>query len=183
MTMLKTSVYILLATIFSLTFLGATQAQQSEGATTARLGVVRCGGNNFLRLGDTEIHFTFYHLRNFDSTNPITIDRMRFFDANGTVLADSAVLGLPVSFDGKLGPANNTLHPNQTAQFKSDDFLPFLPQTNRPIQLEIEWSSSKAALTLDVSVNSVSRQRDPATAAVGAERSRSIRECRSIFLR
>ena len=182
--MLKASFYALLATIFSLSIVGATRADTSEGAATARQGVVRCGGTNFLRLNGAEIHSAHYILRNFDSTKPIVIERMRIFSASGGVLFDSADLGpLPVFQNGILGPTNNTLNPNQTANFFSESILPDLPQTNRPIQLEIEWSSNRAALTLDVSLVRISRQRDPANGNIGAERSRSIRECRSIFLK
>lgn len=181
--MLKSGSCVLLTTIFSLGFASTTLADTAEGPLRAREGVVRCGGNNFLRLSGTEIQFAFYQLRNFDTTNSITIDRMRFFDATGAVLADSAVSGLPPSQNGILGPANNTLHPNQTALFDSSTFLANLPQTNRPIQLEIEWSSAGSALTLGVTVAHVSRERDPATGAMGVQRSRSESECRSIFLR
>ena len=170
--MLKASFYISLATIFSLTFAGATRAAKSEGEATARQGVVRCGGNNFLRLSNTEIHFTSYFLRNFDSTEPIIIDRMRFFDATGAILLDSAVSGLPRAQNGiLLGGSDNTLNPNETARFDSDDILPFLSPLNRPIQLEIEWSSNKAALTLDVSLAEISRERNPAGGTSGGETS------------
>src|SRR5438552_1586773 len=105
--MLKASFYILLATIFSLTFAGATRA--GEGEATARQGVVRCIGNNFLRLGDTEIQFTSWTLHNFDSTNPIVIERVRIFNSRGEILGDSAAPGssLPDSDNGLLGSANN----------------------------------------------------------------------------
>lgn len=181
--MLRMGHHVLLAAMFSMTFAQHAWADRSEGAATARQGVVRCGGSNFLRLGGTEIHTAAYILRNFDSANPIVIDRLRFFDATGAVLFDSAVGGLPQSENGILGPGNNTLGPDQTGQFNTDGIVPFLPQANRPIQMEIEWSAARPALSLDVITVRLIRQRDPATGAVQAERSRSAIECRSIVLR
>jgi hypothetical protein len=182
--MLKTSFHVLLTTILSLTFAGAAYAAKGEGEIKARQGVVRCGGNNFLRLNGTEIQFTSYVIRNFDSEIPITIDRMRFFNANGLVIFDTGPGGLlPPSENGVLGPADNTLEPNQTVQFNSDEILDFLAQTNRPIQLEIEWSAAQRALSLDAVTVRISRQRDPVTGNIQAERGRHATECRSISLR
>ena len=180
--MLRTCFNVLLVTIFWVGFAGAALADREEGETTARQGVVRCGGNNFLRLGGTEIQFASYTLRNFDATQPIVVDRMRFFDANGKVLFDTAGGALPPAENGVLGPANNTLNPNQSAQFNTNDILPFLAQTDRPIQLEIEWSARRRALGLDVITVRTARQRDPATGAMLAERGRHATGCRSILL-
>ena len=181
--MLRIGFNVLLIAIFWVGFAGAALADREEGETTARRGVVRCGGNNFLRLGGAEIQFASYNLRNFDATQPIVVDRMRFFDANGNVLFDTAGGALPPAENGVLGPANNTLNPNQTAQFNSNDILPFLAQTDRPIQLEIEWSAPRRALGLDVITVRIARQRDPATGAILAERSRDANGCRSIPFR
>ena len=171
---------VLLIAILWVGSAGAALADRGKGETTARQGVVKCGGNNFLRLGGTEIQFASYTLRNFDATQPIVVDRMRFFDANGNVLFDTAGGALPRAENGVLGPANNTLNPNQTAQFNTNDILPFLAQTDRPIQLEIEWSAPGRALGLDVITIRIARQRDPATGAILAERGRHATGCRSI---
>ncbi|MGH7946812.1 MAG: hypothetical protein ACREF9_17680 [Opitutaceae bacterium] len=181
--MIRAGYVLLLGSLLSLTVWGTAQASRSEGAATARQGVVRCGGSNFLRLGGTEIQFTSYVLRNFDSVNPIVIERMRIFDANGATLLDTAGGGLPPADNAVLGPANNTLNPNQTALYSSDALIPFLAQNNRPIQFEVEWSAKKPALSLDVITVRHSRQRDPATGAVQADRARHAVECRSIVLR
>ena len=108
---------------------------------------------------------------------------MIFFKADGSVLADTAVLGMPNSANGILGPLDNTLQPNQTALFASQDFLPFLDNPDRPIQLEIQWSAPKKALILDVSLVRTGRTRDPDTGNMLADRSRFLRECTSISLR
>ena len=182
--MLKSRIYCAVAaTIASLTFSGVAQADRGEGAATARQGVIRCGGNNFLRLGGTEIHQSFWVFRNFDSAIPIVFDRMRVWDATGAVLFDSNATGLPSSEDGQIGAGNNVLAPNQTTQFDSSTIVPFLAATNRPIQLELAWSAAKAALSLDGIAVRTSRQRDPATGAIQTERGRHAVECRSIFLK
>ena len=183
--MLRTKLYVLVVAMFSMTFAQQASADRPEGAAKGREGVVRCGGNNFLRLEGTEIHFTSYALRNLDSTNSIVIDRMRFFDAPGNVLFDSAASGLPLAANEILGPANNTLGPNQTAQFDSNDILAFLnDQRLRPIQLEIQWSASRPALSLDVTNNRIVRRRvPPPNASQQEERSRSAVPCRTIELK
>ena len=62
-------------------------------------------------------------------------DGCRVWDADGDVRFDSANGGLPPTENGILGPTNSVLGPNQTAQFNSDDIIPFLQdQTQRPIQ-------------------------------------------------
>ena len=161
------------------------EAARSESSATARQGVIRCGGNHFVRLGGSEIHFTSYAVRNFDSNIAIRIDRMRLFDGPGNVLFDSAVSGvLPPSDNGLIGGASNVLGPNQSVLFDTQTMpITFQPETNRPLQLEIEWSAPKAALTLDAFTIRISRQRDPATGAVLAERGRHAADCRSIALK
>ena len=96
---------------------------------------------------------------------------------------NSASSTLPLSETGNIGPANNVLGANQSTQFISFDFLPFLAQTQRPIQLELAWSSRKAAIMLDAVTSRISRQRDPGTGAVLQERARHALECRTISAR
>jgi hypothetical protein len=180
--MMKKSVCVLLAAALS-SFAYVAHADRSEGGATARQGTLRCGGNNFLRLGGTEIQFASWVFRNFDSTQDITLNRLRVFDANGAVLYDSATSTLPPSDEGNIGPGNNVLGPNQTAQFDSNTFLPFLPQATRPIQLELQWSSARAALTLDGITVRISRERNPTTGMQLAERGRHALECRTIAQR
>jgi len=180
--MLKLGFNALLGAIFSLGIVGAAQADRSEGETMARQGVVRCGATSHLRQGGSEVHFTNLNLRNFGAA-PITIERLRFFDATGALLFDTAGGGLPPAENGVLGPANNTLAPNQTAQFSTLDILSFLPNEQRPIQAEIQWSASQSVLTLGASATRLVRQRDPGTGNVLQERSRDANPCRSIFLK
>lgn len=174
---------ILAGMLLSLGLADTSQAANIDDDARARQGVVRCGGNNFLRLNGTEIHFTAYNFRNLSSTTPVTIERLTFFDANGAVLFDSGASGFPTFENSVLGPSDNVLEPNQTAQLNSDDVLPFLPQNQRPIQLEIAWSAPERVLTLEAIGNRISRQRDPATGAQLAERGRDGNSCRTIDTR
>ncbi len=178
----RIKLYVLLVAMFPMIFAQQAQAARGEGSTTAKQGVVRCGGNHFLRLGGSESHTATYVIRNFDAINPIVINRLRFFDATGAILFDSTSGGLPPSDNGILGPTNNTLTANQSVFYQTEDILPFLAPANRPIQLEIEWSSAQKALTLDAITVRIVRQRDPVTGAMQAERSRHAVECRSILL-
>ena len=189
--MLKKSLLLIVAAALSSVAVTA-QASKSEGGEKARQGVVRCGGNNFLRLPNmppgagSEIHFTSWVFRNFDASNDITFERMRVFDARGAVLFDSASSTLPLSSTGNVGPGDNVLEANETTQFNSNEFLPFLPATNRPIQLELQWSSPRPALTLDAITVRISRGRDPLLPQGQQqleERGRHAIECRTISTR
>ena len=181
--MIRTMLWSSLVAVCVMTFPDGVQANSSEGPATARQGVVRCGANNFLRLGGTEMHLTSYVLRNFDSTTPIVINRMRFFDATGAVILDTANGPLPPAANDVLGPTNNTLHPNRSAQYDTIDLLEPLAPLNRPGQLEIEWSAAKAVLTLDVVSVRVSRGFDATSQAMREERGRHAVECRTIVVK
>jgi hypothetical protein len=170
---------ILSGLALSLASFGEPQAADIDGDLKARGGTVRCGGSNHLRQSGTELHFSSYNLRNFGAA-PVTVERLTFFDANGMVLFDSNASGFPPFSNGVLGPADNVLEPNQTAQVDSIDVLPFLPENQRPIQLEIVWSAPARVLMLDVVGVRLVRQRDPVTGAQGQERSRDAGSCRTI---
>lgn len=140
---------------------------------------MRCGGTHSIGHGGTEIQWTNYVFRNFNSTTPITIRRLVFFDAQGGVLFDSNVNGFPGFDNGVLGPSDNVLNANQTASLHTLGMDP-LSSTQRPIQLEIEWAAPEKALTLDVAVVRSSNRRDPETRQLFEERARHLRDCRTI---
>ena len=166
----------------SLASAGVSMADQAEGEQTARSGVVSCGGTNFLRQGNTEIHFTNYNLRNLSASTPIRIDRIVVYAATGAVLFDSDVNGFPAFESGRLGPDDQVLDPKQTAQLGTDTFLPFLAEELRPLQTEITWSAPEKVLTLHVSTNRVARQ-FALPNNMGQERSREGGSCRNVTLR
>lgn len=173
---------VLAGLVLSLMSFGTLQARDVDDDAKARSGTVRCGGSNHLRQGGAEIHFTSYNLRNVSSTTPITVDRLTFFDANGSVLFDSDTSGFPPFGNGVLGPSDQVLDPNQTAQLDSTDVLPFLPQNQRPVQLEIAWSAPERVLILQAGLARIARQRDPVTGEQGQERARHSSSCRTIRL-
>jgi hypothetical protein len=175
---------VLAGLLLSLASLGPSQARDRDidDDVKARNGTVRCGGSNHLRQGGSEIHFTSYNLRNVSSTTPITIERLTFFDANGSVLFDSNTSGFPPFSNAVLGPSDNVLDPNQTAQLDSTDVLPFLPENQRPIQLEVVWSAAERVLILEAGQVRIGRQRDPVTGAQGQDRTRHSGGCRTIRL-
>ena len=152
-----------------------SHAGHADGATKARAGTVMCGGNNRLRLSGAEAHRAVYTLRDYDPDQPITVDRIRFYNAVGTVLFDSDVTGFPAFANGLLGPGNQTLQPNQSSQLTSDSLLPNLGMAVRPIQLRIDWSAPARALLMETVL--VRQVRDGVTTA---EVSRHAYECRTI---
>lgn len=166
----------------ALAWTSASMGHEAEGEQTARSGVVSCGGTNFLRQGNTEIHFTNYNLRNLSESVPIRIDRIVVYAATGAVLFDSDVNGFPLFESARLGPDDQVLEPKQTAQLGTDTFLPFLAEELRPLQTEITWSAAEKVLTLQVSTNRVARGFTPPS-NMGQERSREGGGCRNVRLR
>ena len=165
------------------TFTGTAPAAPSDGTTMASSGVVRCGGNSYVRNGSGEIHWTSYNLKNFNSDRAIAIQRLRVFDVNGATLFDSRDTGLPVPDNGTLvGPNNNKVAPNATVGFFSHTFLGLLDPALRPIQMEVRWKAAVPALTLNVSANRIARAYDPMSQVQGEERARSAAGCRTISL-
>ena len=174
--MSKRKLGIFLAAVWLLLVAGTeSNAGDADGQTRARAGTVRCGGNQF---PGGESHFSRYNLRNYSSDTPITIERLRFFNAKGSLVFDSQADGFPFFRNLVLGPTDNVLDPNQTANLFSEDvFDPdlFFAQDERPIQLEIWWSASRPVLTLEASVVTVVQ-------GSTAQRSRDRYVCRTISL-
>jgi hypothetical protein len=161
------------------TLLGASLALASGDAlaSSAQHGTIRCGGNHFVRLGGTELHFVNYVFRNRSMQTPINVDRIVFFDATGQMIYDTQISGFPQFSNGVLGPHSQVLAPNQTGQLDVTSFLPYLTETQRPMQAQIHWSSPKKALPLSVDLIRLVQQLDPATRARGAEKTRDSQDC------
>jgi hypothetical protein len=161
------------------TLLGAslTLASVDALASSAQHGTIRCGGNHFVRLGGTELHFVNYVFRNRSMQTPISVDRIVFFDATGQMIYDTQISGFPQFSNGVLGPHSQVLAPNQTGQLDVTSFLPYLTETQRPMQAQIHWSSPKKALPLSVDLIRLVQQLDPATRARGAEKTRDSQDC------
>lgn len=78
----------------------------------AKEGTLACIGNHALRQGGSEITFTGYTFRNFNTSTSITIDSITIFDADGRVLSTMTPGSFPSGFNDLIGP-------NQTAHFNT----------------------------------------------------------------
>lgn len=146
-------------------------------------GTIRCGGNYFARLVGTpeqELHFVNYVFRNRSSKGSISVDRLVFFDATGTMIYDSRTSGFPAFANQALGPADRVLRPNQTGQLDVSTFFSrFLDTWQRPMQLEVSWSSRDGAMPLSIDLVRLVQRVNPATGARGSELTRDSQDCDS----
>ncbi len=123
----------------------------AEEVRKARAGTLYCGGNYS---ADNESRWV---LRNYNEFLAIFVERVRFFDASGAVIYDSAVSGLPVSDNALLGPGDNRLDAHESTRYRSEDLVTSgvlmpLPGDQRPIQLVIDWFASGRGVPLDGSL-------------------------------
>jgi len=146
-------------------------------------GTIRCGGNYFARLigtPDQELHFVNYVFRNRSSKGSISVDRLVFYDATGTMIYDSRISGFPVFSNQALGPADQVLKPNQTGQLDVSTFFSrFLDTWQRPMQLEVSWSSRDGAVPLSMDLIRLVQRVNPSTGARGSELTRDSQDCDS----
>ena len=174
--MLKTKTRVVAASFFSLFVAGIAPAAAQSVPVQRTLF---CGGSNFLRLADnSEAVTTLYELRNYHPTGSATIDRVLVFNARGVIIYNSTVSGIPASFNGLIGPANNVIGPHQAANIISDSFLPYLAPTDRPIQVQITYTGSGGA-ALEGIASVRHRVRNTVTGSQEAERSLASYPCRS----
>lgn len=180
---MKTKHSILAGLLLSAVTYGAACAGDALAQSNrAQAGVIRCGGNFFLRVNGTEQHESFYILRNFNSSTPVSIDRLTFFDSHGNVLFDSQTSGFPQFDSGNLGPANNVLNGNSTDQIGTSSLFPPLDAQHRPIQAEIAWSAAHRVIPLHASQSRNVRTRNAATGQILDERARASDACTTISL-
>ncbi len=125
-----------------------TQAAFSDQGDRAFGGTMACGGNHFNRLGGTEGNYTRYVLRNYGN-DPIRIEQMTVYAADGSVLFSGNGATLPTFVNGVLGTGDNVLNPNETALLRSEDFLAPLPNNMRPISMKIDWAADNETLIPD----------------------------------
>jgi len=171
-----------------------SMAGHADKNDMARRGTVICGGNQLNRLpgsdataiNGTEAHLSRYVLRNYATSN-ININRMQFFDAQGTLLYDTNISGLPSFNNDVLGP-DNIIEPNQTAHLSLEAVLGniSLPRNNRPIQLRVDWSAGTKVLKPDIVLVRLVRRRENVGTITAPdfrmreERGRHLYECRHI---
>lgn len=145
----------------------------SPGHAGPSMDQLGCGGNY------SASQATSWTFRNFNETSVMTIERMRFLGAHGSVLYDSALSGLPEASNDVLGPLDNTLEPHQSANFNSDDLvtdgiLDPIPSNERPIMLLVDTRKPVRASSMVGTVTRITR--NPST---GEETGRTASECQN----
>lgn len=177
-----------LATVLGLSLaLGSIGAMAHRGGhghdPRVERGTIRCGGNYFARLVGTpeqELHYVNYVFRNRSAKGSISVDRLVFFDAMGTMIYDSRISGFPAFSNQALGPGDQLLKPNQTGQLDVSTFFSrFLDTWQRPMQLEVSWSSRDGAMPLSMDLIRLVQRVNPVTGARGAEVTRDSQDCDS----
>jgi hypothetical protein len=158
-------------------------ADTDDSARSGRLG---CGGTF-----TAQSQLSIWDIRNFSDTLPISINRMRIYDATGAMIFDSATSGLPVSLNGVLGSGDNQLEPNQTVTYNTDSMQQqgiLVPGIPVPLQLLIDWSATERVAHLAGSLTRISHSLNsvfnPATGTTsqvrGQELGRAIIGCRNL---
>ncbi len=151
--MLRTSVFaaIFAASISSIAIVDAA----AETVELARRGTVLCGGNyRFREQGaDKTVNYT---IRNYNDSTPIVVERIRLYDATGTLRYDTDVSGMLPTRDNRLGPGDNTLEAHETDQFSGPELVlsghfPDLSGSERPVQFIVDWKASRKVIPLDIS--------------------------------
>jgi len=101
-----------------------------------KYGMVVCGGDAFLRNGDTETFNTFYSIRNPNALRTAVINRIRAFDGTGAKIFDSNTSGFP----GDLA-SGNTIPAKGGKRFSVLNMV--TPPYTRPFQFRLEYEISK----------------------------------------
>jgi len=176
-----------LTTTLLLASTGAVAGQDKRAIS----GTIACGGNHFNRVGGTEAQRSSYIIRNFGDT-PIRIDQMTLFNASGNILFSADGATLPAFRNSTLGPGDNILMPNQSAQILSNDILgeSGLGRNARPITLKLDWAADTKTLIPNVGLVRFSRARvrsiDPLTGQPvfnnREERGRHASQCQSTVI-
>ena len=141
-----------------------------------RQGTLGCGGNHRRRLGGTELTFTSYTFRNFNTDRTLIIDDIKIFAADGTTLANFPPF--PAGF-------NNVLGPNQTTPFSTLDIFGTADVAPTPIQLVVNWRTAddRKGLQLWGTFGRQDRERDPSTNNLLEQRTRGPVWCATLKLR
>jgi len=117
-------------------------ATSAEGSRRASSGTVVCSGN-FHTLNGIQARWI---IHNISDSTAITLNRMKVYSADATVLYDSDVDGPAPS---KTVVSFGTMQPNQTITFGSEDLIAVgllpgdLPGNQRPVKVIFDWTSEK----------------------------------------
>lgn len=170
------------ALVSGMAYHGNVNAAASDRARKGVEGSLTCGGAYYVRNGGTEIQRSTYVVRNVSDSGAIYLDRIRVFNAQGTILFDSDVSGIPASSNGVISPADNSLEPRQTANFAIASLIPMLGGSSRPVQTVIDWTADEPTLTLEAVNVRTNTDYDSATGKIGRQRGRHSSACRTTHL-
>ena len=135
--------------------LGFSTLSAMADEDSARYGRIGCGGTF-----TSQSQQSTWDIRNFSDTLPITIDRMRIYDAMGGLRFDSQSSGgLPTSLNGVLGVGDRSLEPNQTVTYNTDSLQQqgiLVLGIPVPLQLVIDWSATDKVANLAGSLTRIS---------------------------
>ena len=146
-------------------------------------GSVTCGGSYFIRNGGTEIQRSSYVIRNVSDSGSIYLNRVRVYSAQGNLLFDSDVSGIPASQNGVISAIDNSLDARQTADLALASLIPTQGSTTRPIQTVIDWSADEPILTLDAVNVRTNNDYDSTTGKIGTQRGRHASACRTTHIK
>lgn len=142
----------------------------------AKEGALACVGNHNVRRGGSEITFTGYTFRNFNTDTAITIDSITIFDANGRVLSNMTPGSFPSGFNDLIGP-NQTAHFNTRNVFGNFNIR---PPALTPLQTIVTWTASERGEALFGNAGRQNHGRNPNTGAIREQRARGILRCVSL---
>lgn len=181
---------MILSVLVALIFPCYSIASNEGGDKKAQSATVYCGGNHAFSRSNSQAHRSMYVLRNISDHQSISINRIRFYGADGNLLADYIAPDLPVFINAVLGGGDTILAPHETAQLRSQEVFgdSRISRRLRPMQMRIDWSSDEDVLTLQVNHIRSTRQAyedfDPITGAttlvIGPETSRHNSSCRTV---
>jgi len=160
-----------LSLFVTVTVLPSSAQELERGAR----GTLACGGNHDIRLGGTEVTFTGYTFRNFNSSTTITIDDITIYDSTGVVLRSMpAPDPFPAGF-------NNILGPHETTNFDTTDLFGLSGSgvpANRPLQAILNWTASRGGFDLFGHMARMDRERIPGSPpSQGESRARGLLRC------
>lgn len=154
-----------LAAAACFTALSFAQPVLAQDRSTVASGSFGCISGTHRDRGDSgEMQSSRYHVVNFDETGSIQIDRIRVYDAEGTLRCDYP--GTDAFPDH--AEFRQEIAPHQTSIFRSHDWadcsngITDLARNERPVQVIVDWSATDDEVVIPV-VASILRSRDSET--------------------
>lgn len=145
--------WTLLSMLILITVPYSVVATSKDSVRKVQSATVFCGGNHAFARRNSQAHRSIYILRNLSDRRSISIDRIRFYTADGNVAVEYTAPDLPVFINRVLGSGDTVLAPHETAQFRSQEIFGdvAINRRLRPLQMSVDWSSDEDVLSLQVS--------------------------------